>query len=181
MIFTIKKLLLLALIVLFSGCDDEIRQTQEEFRKEIDKRQSDNYEHFKISDVIIDNNYQKKEFYVPVYSHIFYSQDRFLRLAITLSIRNTDLQKDLYIQNIDYYNTEGILVKKYINETHILKPMASIDYVVNLDDMSGGSGANFIVDTASKDNISTPIIQAIMINNSANTNISFVTDGIIIK
>lgn len=178
---TVKNIFFLTLIVFLIGCEDDIKQTQKEYRKEIDKRQSNKYEHFIQTNTIIDDRFEKHEYYVPVYSHIFYAQDRFTRLAITLSIRNTDIKKDLYIQSIDYFNTEGVLVKKYIDNVHILKPMASIDYVVNLDDMSGGSGANFLVNIASKDSISKPIIQAVMINNSGNSNICFITDGKVIK
>lgn len=172
---------LLLLVFTFTACNNEIKQTQEEYKKEISKRQSNNYEYFLATDEKVDNSFIKNVFYVPVYSHIFYAQDKFTRLAITLSIRNTDLKKDLYVESIDYYNTEGVLVKRYIDKTHILKPMASIDYVVNLDDMSGGSGANFLVNIASKDKISHPIVQAIMINNSGNSNLCFTTQGEIIK
>jgi hypothetical protein len=95
---------------------------------------------------------------------VYISENKYVRLSITLSIRNSDLTKDLYIESIDYYNTEGKLVKQYLSQPHILKPMASMDYVVNLEDMSGGNGAKFLINTASKNKISNPIAQAIMIN-----------------
>ncbi len=172
-----KTIIFIMLIIVFSGCEDELKQTQ----NETTKKQTNTYKHFKVSDVIIDTNYKKSEFYVPVYSHIFYAQDRYLKLAITLSIRNTDLEKDLYVESIDYYNTEGKLVKQFIKQAHILEPMASVDYVVNLDDMSGGSGANFLINVASKNDITQPIVQAIMINNSGNSDLCFITQGVIIK
>lgn len=54
--------------------------------------------------------------YVPIYSHI-YSGDRehipFL-LAATLSIRNTDPDQPITVTAIDYYDSDGKLLKKYL-------------------------------------------------------------------
>lgn len=139
------------------------------------------FSHFPATNETIDDTFNKKQIYVPVYSHIFLSEDRFLPLSIILSIRNTDLSKDLYIESVDYYSTEGRLVKQYISKPHILKPMATIEYYVDLEDMSGGTGANFIVNIASKDKTSLPIVQAIMTNIGSNNSLTFLTEGHIIK
>lgn len=181
MIKTFQTFLMITFLIALSGCDSKKEQEHETNKQEIKERQKDAYKHFKEVDMTFDTSYAKKRFYVPVYSHIYYAQNRFTRLAITLSIRNTDLEKDLYVENIDYYNTEGKLVKHYITKPHILKPMASVDYVVNLEDMSGGSGANFLIDIASEKDLTEPIIQAIMINNSGNSNLCFTAQGQIIK
>jgi len=95
---------------------------------------------------------------------MYISSDNYMKFNISLSIRNTDFKEDLYIESIDYYNTEGKLVKNYISQPHILKPMGSVDFIVELDDMSGGNGAKFLVKFASKSNMSKPIIQGIMSN-----------------
>jgi hypothetical protein len=129
----------------------------------------------------IDDTFERKTFYVPVYSHIYTSLDNYIKMSITLSVRNTDFSEDLYIENIGYYNTEGKLVKSYISQPHILKSMGSTDFIVDLDDMSGGNGAKFIVKIASKKQTPIPVIQAIMIHSVGNNNFSFVTDGYLIK
>jgi hypothetical protein len=178
---TLKTLSLFLFIISFSGCNSDNKQQAEEFKKEISKRQSNTYEHFQLTNEKIDSTFDKKKLYVPVYSHVYISENKYVRLSITLSIRNSDLTKDLYIESIDYYNTEGKLVKQYLSQPHILKPMASMDYVVNLEDMSGGNGAKFLINTASKNKISNPIAQAIMINTLGNSNLSFVTQGYIIE
>jgi hypothetical protein len=59
--------------------------------------------------------------------------------------------------------------------------MASIDFVVNLSDMRGGSGANFIIKWAASETLSRPVIQAVMVNNTGNRAFSFITDGYIVK
>lgn len=59
--------------------------------------------------------------------------------------------------------------------------MASIDYVVNLEDMTGGNGAKFLVNVATKDKTNEPIIQAIMTNTLGNSNLCFLTQGYIVE
>ena len=65
--------------------------------------------------------------YVPAYSHIYSGnrEDPFL-LAVTLSIRNIDPKHPIKITVVDYYETQGTLLKKYLNEPRILNPMESL-------------------------------------------------------
>lgn len=176
-----KILSLITLITLFFGCDSDLREQNKEYQKEISKRQTNSFEYFKSTDEKIDNTFDKKKFYVPVYSHLYISENNYTRLSISLSIRNSDQEKDLYIESVDYYNTQGELVKKYLSQPHILKPMASIDYFVSLEDMSGGHGAKFLVNVASKEKTNLPIIQAIMLNKSGSSNLCFLTEAYLVK
>ena len=70
--------------------------------------------------------------YVPAYSHI-YSGDReqpFL-LTITLSIRNMALDTPVTIKGVDYYDSDGGLIKKYVEKGDIrLKGLGATRYVV---------------------------------------------------
>ena len=51
-------------------------------------------------------------FYVPVYSHIYSgNRERTFDLAVTLSLRNTDLREAISLAEIDYYDSHGNLVK----------------------------------------------------------------------
>jgi hypothetical protein len=176
----LKSLFLFFFVLLFSGCND-LKEQNEEFKKEISKRQNNSYEYFQSTNEKIDNTFDKKTFYVPVYSHIYVSENKYTRLSISLNIRNVDQSKDLYIESIDYYNTDGKLIKQYLPSTHILKPMASIDYLVKLEDMSGGNGAKFLVKVASKNKTHNPIIEAIMANTLGNSNLCFLTQGYLIE
>ncbi|SFD03469.1 Protein of unknown function [Algibacter pectinivorans] len=116
--------------------------------------------------------------YVPIYSDIYIDNNNPEHLlAATLSIRNTSINDTLYISKIDYYNTGGTLVKNYINNTIILNPMATVNYVIEKEDTSGGSGANFIVEVSAKNRNTRPLIQAIMIGQFNNKSFSFSTDG----
>ncbi len=119
-----------------------------------------------------------QEVYVPIYSDI-YNQTRDSRtlLTATLSIRNTSIRDSLFISKIDYYNTQGDLVRSYIDSPIFLKPMESIDYVIEQQDTSGGSGANFLIDWYSKKNLN-PLFQAVMVGGLGAQAFSFTTEGI---
>lgn len=116
--------------------------------------------------------------YVPIYSDIYISQTNTANLlAATLSIRNTSLFDSLYVSTIDYYDTKGALVRRYLNNSILLSPMESIDYVVEREDETGGSGANFILTLSSSANDIKPLIQAVMVGYDGNKGFSFVTDA----
>lgn len=119
-----------------------------------------------------------REVYVPIYSDI-YNQTRDSRtlLTATLSIRNTSIRDSLFIRKIDYYNTEGDLVRSYINQTIYLRPMESIDYVIEQQDKAGGSGANFLIDWYSRKPLH-PLFQAVMVGGLGSQAFSFTTEGV---
>ena len=169
---TTSHIIKVATILLFSslfmiGCSEE---------QKIEKR-TKVYSYFYPTENVLPEKIKQETIYIPVYSHVYTSEEKYERMGITLSIRNTDTTKDLWVKNISYYNTGGDLIETYINTLHILKPMASIDFVINLSDMRGGSGANFIIEWAGEEELSTPIIQAVMVNNSGNRAFSFITNG----
>jgi len=122
-------------------------------------------------------------YYIPIYSDIYVSEQNQKSLfAATLSIRNTSCSDSLFVSKIDYFNTEGRLVRSYIDNPICLPPMATVNYVIEKGDASGGSGANFIVELCAMSKNVRPIIQAIMIgDNGSNQGFAFSTDGYSIK
>jgi uncharacterized protein DUF3124 len=120
--------------------------------------------------------------YVPVYSHI-YTRDksRVINLSATLSVRNTDAQNPIRINSARYYDTNGALLKEYVNAPLRLAPMASTDFVVAEDDTSGGSGANFIVEWGAAVEVTEPVVEAVMISTASQQGISFLSAGRVIK
>ena len=121
---------------------------------------------------------KRQTLYVPAYSHI-YSGDRerpFL-LTVTLSIRNIDSKHKIKIKLVDYYETQGKLLKKYIASPIMLKPLESLRYVIPERDKSGGSGANFIVEWESDTFVNPPIVESIMIGTQRQQGISFTSRG----
>lgn len=168
-----KTILLLTFIsLILSGCKNEESKVKK-FIKQTG--------HFNPIEEKIENIEQHKTVYIPVYSHVYTSEEKYEPMGITLSIRNTDIKNKLIIENIMYYNSKGDMIQKYIEKPHSLNEMGSIDFIIDLKDMRGGSGANFIVQWAGSKNLTTPIIQAVMINNSGNRAFSFLTNGVTIK
>jgi len=135
-----------------------------------------------VGEISEENMSYGEMFYVPIYSDIYIDpQNQNSLLAATLSIRNTSFVDSLFISRIDYYNTEGSKVKSFIDNAISIPPMATINYVIEKDDTSGGPGANFIVDVNAKKSNAKPIIQAIMIGQHLNRGFSFTTEGYSIK
>ena len=113
--------------------------------------------------------------YVPVYSHIYTeNRDRVLNLAETLSVRNTDEGKPIVISSVRYQSNTGKLIREYVPKPVLLEPMATADFVVRLDDTSGGSGASFVVEWLGSKTVNPPLIEAIMISTGSGRNLSFV-------
>ncbi len=121
---------------------------------------------------------QTKKVYVPVYSNIYQrTRDDRTSLTSTLSIHNTSETDTLYISRIDYYNTEGKLVRKYIESTIFLNTFETLEYVVDEEDDSGGSGANFVIEWYGSKKLN-PLFQAVMIGGLANKLFAFTTEGV---
>lgn len=117
--------------------------------------------------------------YVSIYSDI-YSETKDVRflLTATLSIRNTSLTDSIYINDINYYDTNGELVQQFIEKTVLLKPLQSIDYVIEENDTKGGTGANFMVNWGGNSDQLHPIFQGVMISTNGQQGIAFTTEGV---
>ena len=120
--------------------------------------------------------------YVPIYSHIYSGvKARPFDLAAILSIRNTNLKSSINLVSVKYYDSEGKLVKDYLEAPINLNALASTRYIITEDDKAGGSGANFIVVWKSEQRINPPIIEGVMIGTHSGQGISFVSRGQVIK
>ncbi len=116
--------------------------------------------------------------YVPVYSHIYHQGGKPFLLESTLSIRNSDPGKDITVNSVRYYNTEGKLVKNYLEKPLRLNPLATVEYLVEQKKTEGGSGANFIVEWVSDTRVNRPVIETVMVGVEGQASISFVRSGI---
>jgi hypothetical protein len=122
----------------------------------------------------------KHTVYVPVYSHIYTEAGTSsIALATTLSIRNTSFAENIYISNIVYYGSQGEVLKRYLGSTLMLRPMHSIEFMVERTEAKRGLGANFVVNWGAAKTGAAPLIQTVMVETG--TGISFVTQGEEIK
>lgn len=121
---------------------------------------------------------QGQTVYVPAYSHIYSgNREQPFLLTVTLSIRNIDPKRTITIEAVDYYETQGKLLKNCIEKPFQLGPLESFRYIIPEKDKSGGSGANFIVEWKASENSNPPIIETIMIGAQFQQGISFTSRG----
>ena len=123
-----------------------------------------------------------EQVYIPIYSDIYYLDSKHtFSLTATLSIRNTSFKDSIYVFAIDYYNSGGEKVCRYNESTLLVKPMESVDFVVENKDDTGGVGANFVVEWGAKPGAQKPFFQGVMIGTTGQQGISFTTEGIVIQ
>jgi hypothetical protein len=66
-------------------------------------------------------------------------------LSILLSVRNVDSSADIVLRHVDYFDTYGHRVRRYLESPKKLRPLETAEFMVDTKDDSGGSGANFLV------------------------------------
>ena len=124
--------------------------------------------------------------YVAAYSHIYYGGQQYggkreYLLAITLSIRSTDLHKPLMVTSIRYYNTQGRLLQEYLEKPLLLGPLTSVDIFVEEQDIRGGAGASFLVEWRAEEPVNAPLVEAVMVGTSGTQGISFTSSSRVIS
>lgn len=120
--------------------------------------------------------------YVPVYSHIYQlNQRKTFNLTATLSFRNADLNRTITLTQVLYYDSEGNLVKNYLEDSLQIAPLASTSFVIEENDLRGGVGANFIVAWKSEIPAYPPVVEAVMISTSQQQGISFTSVGRVLQ
>ncbi len=122
-----------------------------------------------------------QKIYVPVYSHIYYAGGRPYLLETTLSVRNTDLEKSMMINMIEYYDSEGNQIRSYLDAPLRLRPLETAEFLVKMKDTQGGAGANFLVEWVSKQKVSAPVVEAIMVGSMNTQAICFARPGRVIE
>jgi hypothetical protein len=127
------------------------------------------------------NSSKGQTVYVPIYSHIPVFNKEILSLRAILSVRNTSEKENLIISKIDYYDTNGKLLKAYLDQPISLAKMATYEVEISSLDVSGGTGANFIVKWDSTSEISSPIIESLMYGANGHHSYSFISRGQIVE
>jgi len=120
--------------------------------------------------------------YLPVYSHIYVGiKGLRYELAISLIIRNTDPSRAIRVYSVDYYDSDGKLVRHFQQEPVVIPPLASKDFFVSQSDTTGGFGASFVVKWDSATKVNEPIIEGVMAGTMSGQGISFTTRGQVIE
>ena len=162
--------LLILFFTVLVGCDN--------WTSKIEKSDKPKFHSIEKNSKSLDSLNKSGKVYVPVYSNIYQrSRNERTALTSTLSIHNTSETDTLFISRIDYFNTEGKLVKKYLESPIYLNTFETIEYVVDEEDDTGGSGANYVVEWYGNRKLN-PLFQAVMIGGLGNKSFSFSTEGV---
>lgn len=120
--------------------------------------------------------------YVPAYSEVFVGQEeRTTPLAVTLAVHNTDLDAPIIVRSVRYFNTDGLLVRNYIETPLEIPPLATSGFLVAENDREGGWGANFVVEWVAEEPVYEPVIEAIMVSTQGAQGISMISTGRVIS
>ena len=124
--------------------------------------------------------------YLPVYSVIQYGDRdrsgaaRELPVSALVSIHNTDLDKPIRLLSARYYATDGKFLRDFVPSPRALKPMETVEFLVERRDVAGGSGANFVIQWEAAAPVSPPLVQALHVELQTNRAVVFTTDAVLI-
>ncbi len=120
----------------------------------------------------------KGETYLSVYSEIYsQTEKRTHDLTATVSLRNANRKDTVFIDRADYFNTHGEFIRSYFDETIYIAPMETVEIIIDENDDTGGTGANFLFDWRIREGANEPIFDGVMISTYGQQGLSFTTEG----
>jgi len=172
-----RPILYIFIVVVVSFCSsptdspDQIRNKKDK----LNKKSTDPADKAEV-DRIINIFSSGQRIYVPIYSSIYEgTESREFPLTAFLSVRNADMSNSIVIRKVDYYDSNGDLVRNFLESPIKLKALQTEGFLIEKMDYSGGSGANFIVEWISDNKVSEPVVEAVMSN--PYLHLSFVSQG----
>jgi hypothetical protein len=121
--------------------------------------------------------------YLPIYSHIYHGnlneQGKPIQtlLSVHVSIRNTNINKPLELLYARYYDTNGKLLKEFVPNLVVIPPLGTHELFVPQSDISGGSGANFLISWSAGTSVNPPLIEALHADIQPTRTLTFITSG----
>ncbi len=122
--------------------------------------------------------------YLPIYSHMLYGnlgksgRASHVLLSALVSIRNTDGKRPLRVTSARYFDTQGKLLSERVPTAVVLPPYGTLELFVELNDASGGSGANFIIKWDADQAINPPLIESLHANMDGGKAVVFMTQSV---
>jgi len=121
--------------------------------------------------------------YLPIYSHMVYGnlgksgKASSVLLSTLVSIRNTDARRPIRVLSARYFDTNGKLIGERVPAPVVLPPLGTLELFVELNDASGGSGANFIVKWEAEQAVNPPLVEALHANMDGGKAVIFMTQS----
>jgi hypothetical protein len=152
--------------------------------KKTDTKEKINYPSHNYSYVNIDTTILKyKEIvYVPIYSDIYHTDGtKRFSLTTTVSVRNISQRDTAYVLAAVYNDSYGKELRRYTTKFILLRPLESIEYVIEDAEDKGGAGASFVLDWGGRTSKAQMLIQSVMIGTTGQQGISFTAKGEVIQ
>jgi hypothetical protein len=92
-------------------------------------------------------------------------------------MRNTNRHDSVYIEKAVYYNTHGEAIRTYFDQPVYIRPMETVEIIIDENDQAGGTGANFLFDWKAPKKADAPFFEAVMISTAGQQGLSFTTQG----
>lgn len=122
--------------------------------------------------------------YLPIYSHMLYGnlgksgKASYVLLSALVSIRNVDAKRPLRVLSARYFDTQGKLLGERASTPVVVPPLGTLELFVELNDASGGSGANFVVKWDAEAAINPPLVEALHANMDGGKAVIFTTQSV---
>lgn len=122
--------------------------------------------------------------YLPVYSHMLYGnlgksgKASTVLLSALVSIRNTDPRRPLRVLSAKYFDTQGKLLGERVPNGAVIPPLGTLELFVELNDASGGSGANFVIRWEAEQPLNPPLVEALHANMDGGKAVIFMTQSV---
>lgn len=122
--------------------------------------------------------------FLPIYSHMLYGnlgksgKASYLLLSALVSIRNTDPRRPLRVLSARYFDTHGKTLAERVAAPVTIPPLGTLELFVELNDASGGSGANFIIRWEAEQPINPPLVEALHANMDGGKAVIFMTQSV---
>jgi hypothetical protein len=116
---------------------------------------------------------------VPAYSTLpTHNPQRAALLSVLLSVRNVDSSATGRLTHVDYFDTSGHRVRRYLDRPRELRPLETAEFSVSSLDATGGSGANFLVYWEGPSDAHPLLTEAVMVGHLAGGQVAFTSRGV---
>ncbi|MCA9533501.1 MAG: DUF3124 domain-containing protein [Myxococcales bacterium] len=118
--------------------------------------------------------------YVPAYSVLprGANVERGALLSVLLSVRNMDSTATVTLTHVDYFDTSGHRVRRYLDAPRALRPLETAEFSVATNDETGGSGANFLVYWEGPSDAHSLLTETVMVGHLGSGHVAFTSRGV---